>query len=1018
MLTKYGYREIGTLVGYPTEIVVPFYDDTITDEGTFTYKAQVYPTGVQPVLYVETVDGKRVKTTKNHPFLVYQGSSNGAVKTRWVPAGELSVGNKLMMSNAAALENIAQFDRKWFALGHFSGDGWLLENCDGQRLSAGICASVDEQSMFDLLLETWNNEFTDESADFIESSYDDRYAGQRVRERRRGADKPLLQAHFTKPQIGRMLRSRYGFVPNTAPNKRFPAEYWYATAEQKASFLRGLFEADGHVGLYDRAVVTLTAANKEFARDAMTALNEFGVTSRVNTHSLVNRGNREQSTLAIRGNDNLQRFAASIFFENGAYDSKKVSKLLEFLEQRPKGEGNNGRVYSEIVSIEEGDPEPVFDMTVEHAHLFVAEGLVVHNCNLSEVMAPLCTTEEEFYDALELATIYSSTLALLPTHRPETNQVIARNRRIGVSLSGIAQWVQTEHMSVVISKMRNGYQLVKETNKWLAREAGVAESVRLTTTKPSGCWSPSSLVVTSDGILTFDEILGGRGEGWHDLSSLTVATRLGEQKVNKALNNGIVATKRLKTQDGLELETSLTHKLLTQDKNLNLVWREAQALEVGDKLVGHLGTYSKTAEPALIPVVVEPDRRTKGLNPPSHMNPDLAWVLGLFHGDGSVHDRGIRISCNRKDVDLVVWLVDFFKEQFDIDITIEEPEGWDLRTYVVISSRPLLEWLDVNGLLKGKSANTQVPRAIRESSTESIRAFISGLWRADGGQHSKSTWSVCTISKTMAQQLVVLGRAVGMNLKIANAGPGGWGVQDRWIVSSREVGDCNDRFRSKKMRERAVGDDLWLDEIVQVEDSTSLTMDLEVDKTHEYVCQGVVSHNSISLLAGVTPGVNYNPYKTYIRRVTVGKYSPVAPILIEAGIPYEDSVYDNLSYSFMLPIQTGLRRSQEDVSIWEQGMLITTVQKHWADNMVSNTIVFKEDEEEVIADFLSYMLPFNKSLSMLKLDTKAYPQKPYESITDKQYEELSKGIRQPDWSKMEGSDGEDDKFCTDDSCFV
>lgn len=276
-------------------------------------------------------------------------------------------------------------------------------------------------------------------------------------------------------------------------------------------------------------------------------------------------------------------------------------------------------------------------------------------------MAPLCTTEEEFYDALELATIYSSTLALLPTHRPETNQVIARNRRIGVSLSGIAQWVQTEHMSVVISKMRNGYQLVKETNKWLAREAGVAESVRLTTTKPSG---------------------------------------------------------------------------------------------------------------------------------------------------------------------------------------------------------------------------------------------------------------------------------------------------------------------------------------------------------------------SISLLAGVTPGVNYNPYKTYIRRVTVGKYSPVAPILIEAGIPYEDSVYDNLSYSFMLPIQTGLRRSQEDVSIWEQGMLITTVQKHWADNMVSNTIVFKEDEEEVIADFLSYMLPFNKSLSMLKLDTKAYPQKPYESITDKQYEELSKGIRLPDWSKMEGSDGEDDKFCSDDSCFI
>lgn len=633
-------------------------------------------------------------------------------------------------------------------------------------------------------------------------------------------------------------------------------------------------------------------------------------------------------------------------------------------------------------------------------------------------MAPLCTTEEEFYDALELATIYSSTLALLPTHRPETNQVIARNRRIGVSLSGIAQWVQTEHMSVVISKMRKGYQVVKDTNSWLAREAGVAESVRLTTCKPSGCWSPSSLVVTTDGMLTFEEIMDGRGEGWHDQPRTTVATRLGDRKATKALNNGVVSTKRFKTQDGLELETSLTHKLMTYDAYSGLTWKQAQDIEIGDNLVGHLGTYTKQEEPSLIPVVVEADGRTKGLNPPSHMNPDLAWVLGLFHGDGSVHDRGIRISCNRKDVDLVVWLVDFFKEQFDIDITVEEPQGWELRTYVVISSKPLLEWLEVNGLLKGKSANTQVPRVIRQSSADSIRAFVSGLWRADGGQHNQSTWSVCTISKTMAQQIVVLGRAVGMNLKVTNAGPGGWGAQDRWIVTSRVVGDTNDRYRAKHLRDRSIEDNLWLDEVTSVEDSVSLTMDLEVDETHEYVCQGVVSHNSISLLAGVTPGVNYNPFSTYIRRVTVGKYSPIAPILIEAGIPYEDSVYDSLSLSFMLPIRTGLRRSQEDVSIWEQGMLITTVQKHWADNMVSNTIAFKEEEQASIPDFLSYILPFNKSISMLKQNTDVYPQMPYEKIDDAVFEKMSEGIGVPDWSKLEGYDGEDDKFCTDDGCLL
>jgi len=59
-------------------------------------------------------------------------------------------------------------------------------------------------------------------------------------------------------------------------------------------------------------------------------------------------------------------------------------------------------------------------------------------CNLAEVFPARCIKEDEFYEALEYATFYASTVALLPTHRPETNAIVVRNRRIGVSLSGIA----------------------------------------------------------------------------------------------------------------------------------------------------------------------------------------------------------------------------------------------------------------------------------------------------------------------------------------------------------------------------------------------------------------------------------------------------------------------------------------------------------------------------------------------------------------------------------------------------
>lgn len=107
-------------------------------------------------------------------------------------------------------------------------------------------------------------------------------------------------------------------------------------------------------------------------------------------------------------------------------------------------------------------------------------------CNLAEVFPSRCSSEEEFYEATEFATFYASTVALLPTHRPETNKVIARNRRIGVSLSGVADFIAIVGMTETINRLRVGYRLVQETNKRLAQDAGVPISVRTTTIKPSG----------------------------------------------------------------------------------------------------------------------------------------------------------------------------------------------------------------------------------------------------------------------------------------------------------------------------------------------------------------------------------------------------------------------------------------------------------------------------------------------------------------------------------------------------
>jgi len=107
-------------------------------------------------------------------------------------------------------------------------------------------------------------------------------------------------------------------------------------------------------------------------------------------------------------------------------------------------------------------------------------------CNLAEVFPTNCKNEEEFYEVLKYATFYTSTVSLLPTHKPETNAVVFRNRRIGISLSGVADLLDDIGSTQMTKRLRNGYKIVKEENERLAQEAGIPPAIRITTVKPSG----------------------------------------------------------------------------------------------------------------------------------------------------------------------------------------------------------------------------------------------------------------------------------------------------------------------------------------------------------------------------------------------------------------------------------------------------------------------------------------------------------------------------------------------------
>lgn len=107
-------------------------------------------------------------------------------------------------------------------------------------------------------------------------------------------------------------------------------------------------------------------------------------------------------------------------------------------------------------------------------------------CNVNDTLPTMCDTDEAWLESCEDAAFYCSTVSLLPTHRMESNTVIARNRRIGVGIIDFTGWKKDKGVARITRLMREGYKNVKHTNAWLNAEAGVPASIRLTTVKPGG----------------------------------------------------------------------------------------------------------------------------------------------------------------------------------------------------------------------------------------------------------------------------------------------------------------------------------------------------------------------------------------------------------------------------------------------------------------------------------------------------------------------------------------------------
>jgi ribonucleoside-diphosphate reductase alpha chain len=270
------------------------------------------------------------------------------------------------------------------------------------------------------------------------------------------------------------------------------------------------------------------------------------------------------------------------------------------------------------------------------------------------------------------------------------------------------------------------------------------------------CIPQNSLIYTVDGLIPIKDIIPGQ----------KVYTTNGPQKVLAKLNNGKKLLWKIETNGG-SLYATKDHLVATLNEKGGICWKEVQNL-TEDAILLRFDSIVKGRNTVLpddfTQVRPKGSSTTKAFSVPV-LDEDVAWLLGLIHGDGYVRkvsgSSRVSIAFHKKDQKSYERAAKILKEKFEVTASLVPKEGEECVCLIVCCQR-LVEYL--HRYLKQPKEELCVPSFIMES-TPTIRAsYLAGLVDSDGCLKNRPIKLVTTIYKTFAQTVMQL--AISLNLSV------------------------------------------------------------------------------------------------------------------------------------------------------------------------------------------------------------------------------------------------------------
>lgn len=459
----------------------PFW--ALVDGEAFFSPVGSYVTGQKDLFRLETEEGYEVTLTDNHEVLTESGE--------WVEAGKLNAGDKIVLHNhrdAPFFPGEGSWD-EGYLIGNLVGDGNLVQSGHG-RLS--VWDNGDPESAQAMMTQ-------------MEESIDRVYNGlSNIRSDAKTKFTPRVEPfNMYYMSLSGKLLSKFDVVYG---NKTTTPKIEASSSDFHRGYLRGLFDADGHLeGVSnDKGLsVRLGQSDLKSLKAVQRMLLRFGIKSSIRKakdagEALLPDGRGGHKLYPTKESWRLIVSADSVFlFQEyiGFTHTAKKTNLRRGVESKTRGFYRT-KYTATFKSLTYERFDDVWDLSVSTKKAFDANGLYVHNseqnlesgetCTLCEVFIGNCTNQDDFIKTLKVAFMYGKTVTLLPTKWEKTNAILLRNRRIGLSVSGVADYVDAHGLPALRKSLDDGYNYVTKLDKKYSEWLCVRESVKRTTVKPAG----------------------------------------------------------------------------------------------------------------------------------------------------------------------------------------------------------------------------------------------------------------------------------------------------------------------------------------------------------------------------------------------------------------------------------------------------------------------------------------------------------------------------------------------------